>query len=82
MEDKIPKKNKPKFQELVIPIIPLERPEKEDLEPSKYSRQQYSRKVHNKESGMSEEWINFVDLVLKALVGQNVNPCMDFWQQY
>ena len=36
MEDKIPKKNKSKYQELVNPIIPLEHPEKEDLEPSEY----------------------------------------------
>ena len=32
MEDCIPKKNKKRSQELVNPIIPLERPEKEDLE--------------------------------------------------
>ena len=36
MEDEIPKKNKSKSCELVDPIILLERPEKEDLEPSKY----------------------------------------------
>ena len=36
MENKIPKKNRPKSRELVNLIIPLERPEKEDLEPSKY----------------------------------------------
>ena len=36
MENHIPKKNKPTFQESVDPIIPLERPEKEYLEPSKY----------------------------------------------
>ena len=35
MEDKIPKKNKTKLQELFNPIISLERPEKEDLKPSK-----------------------------------------------
>ena len=36
MEDKIPEKNKSKSSELVNPIIPLERPEKEDREPSEY----------------------------------------------
>ena len=36
MEDAIPKKNKPKSQELVNPVIPVERSEKEDLEASKY----------------------------------------------
>ena len=36
MEDKIPKKNKSKSWESVNPIFTLERPEKEDLEPSEY----------------------------------------------
>ena len=36
MEDHIPMKNKQKSQELFIPIILLEYPEKEDLEPSEY----------------------------------------------
>ena len=36
MEDKIPKKNKCKSQDLINPIIPLEHPEKEDLESSEY----------------------------------------------
>ena len=36
MEDKIPKKNKSKSWELVNLIIALERPKKEDLEPSEY----------------------------------------------
>ena len=36
MEDSIPKKQKPKSQDLVNQIFLLELPEKEDLEPSKY----------------------------------------------
>ena len=36
MEDEISNKNKSKSQELVDQIIPLERPEKEDLESSEY----------------------------------------------
>ena len=36
MEDRIPKTNKPKPRELVNTIIPLERAEKEDLEPNEY----------------------------------------------
>ena len=35
-ENEIPKKNKSKSQEFVNLIILLERPEKKDLEPSKY----------------------------------------------
>ena len=37
MEDQIPKKNKQKSRQLVNQMIPLERPEKEDLEPSEYT---------------------------------------------
>ena len=36
MDDKILKNNKPKSKELVNPIIPLERLEKEDLKPIEY----------------------------------------------
>ena len=84
MEDKIPKKNKFKSLELVNPIIPLERPEKEDLKPSEYidhkchnapgnsTSGEYVIKIPRFASGMPEEWITFVDLIQKALVGQNV----------
>ena len=83
MENQIPKKNKSKSQELVNPIIPLERPEKEDLEPSEYIDQicrntpgdstsgKYVIKIPIFDLSMSEERIIFVDLVQKALVGQN-----------
>ena len=84
MEDKIPKKNKSKSRELVNPIIPLERPEKEDLKPSEYINHtfhntpgdstsgKYVMKFPRFDSGTPEEWIIFVDLAQKALVGQNV----------
>ena len=84
MEDKITKKKKSKSQELVNPIILLESPEKEDLKPNKYidhkchntpddsTSGKYVVKIPRFGSGMPEEWIIFVDLVQKALVGQNV----------
>ena len=84
MEYKIPKKNKSKSLELVNPIILLERPEKEELEPSEYidhtchntpgnsAAGKYVIKIPRFDSGTSEEWIIFVDLIQKALVGQNV----------
>ena len=81
IEDKITKKNKFKSQELVNPIILLERPEKEDLKPSKYiyhmchnfsgniTSGKYMMKIPRFNSGTPEEWIIFMDLVKKALVG-------------
>ena len=75
MEDKIPKKNKSKFQELVNPIILLESPEKEDLDPSDYtdhtcqntpgdsSSGKYVIKTPGINSDTPEEWIVFVDLL-------------------
>ena len=69
---------------MVNPIIPLECPEKEDLKPSEFidntcrntpgdsASGKYMIKIHGFDSGMSEEWIIYVDLVHKALVGQNV----------
>ena len=84
MEDKIPKKKKCESQELVNLIILLERPVKEDLEPSKYIGQtchntpgnsapgKYVIKIPRFDSCMPKEWIVFVDLVQKALVQQNV----------
>ena len=84
MKDKIPKKNKSKSQELVNPIIPLERSEKEDLEPSGHidhmchntpgdsASGKYVIKIPRFDSGTSEEWIIFVDLIQKALAGQNI----------
>ena len=84
MEDKIPKKNKSKSHDLVNPIIPLERPEKKDLEPSEYidhtchntqgdcTSGKYVVTIPRFDSGTPEECIIFVDLVKKASVGQNI----------
>ena len=81
MEDKIPKKNKSKSQELVNPIIPLGRPEKEDLKLCKYldhtchntsgdsTSGKYVIKIPRLDSGTLEEWIIIVDLVQNDLLG-------------
>ena len=73
MEDKIPKKNKSKSLELVNPIIPVEHPETEDLEPSKYidhtchntlgdsTSGKYVIKIPRFDSGTPGKWIIFVD---------------------
>ena len=72
MEDKIPKKNSSKSQELINPIILLEHPKKEDLEPSEYidhpchytpgdsTSDNYVIKIPRFGSSALEEWINFV----------------------
>ena len=69
---------------MVNPIIPLECPEKEDLEPSEYidnichntsgdsTSGKYVIKIPRFDSNSPEEWIIFVDLVHKAVVGQNI----------
>ena len=87
MEDKIPKRNKSKFQELVNPIIPLKRLEKEDIKPSKYidhmchntpgygTSGKYVIKIHRFDSGTPEEWFIFVNVVQKAIVEHN---CMEW----
>ena len=84
MEDKIPKKNKSKSQDLLNPIIPLELPEMEDFESSRYIEHtchntpgdstsgKYVTKIPRFDSGTPKQWIIFVDLVQKVLVGQNV----------
>ena len=51
MEYKIPKQNKSKSQELVNPIIQLECPEKEDLEPYEYIDHTYHNTPDNSTSG-------------------------------
>ena len=83
-EDKIPKKAHINPSELVKPIIPLERPEKDELEASEYidhtchntpgdtTSGKYVINIPRFDSGTPEEWIIFVDLVQKSLVGQNV----------
>ena len=69
---------------MVNPIIPLERPEEKVLEPSKYidhtchnttgnsTSGKYVIKIPRLDSSTPEECIILVDLVQKALVGQNV----------
>ena len=85
MDGKIPKKNKPKSWELVNPIIPLERPEKDDFNPSNYidhmchdtpvdsTLEIYVIKILRFDSGTLEGWIFFVDLVQKTVVAQNIS---------
>ena len=66
------------------PIIPLTRPEKDDLDPLEYidhtyhithrdtTSARYVSKIPRFDSDTPEEWIIFVDLVQKSLVGQNI----------
>ena len=78
--DWIPKKIKKKSQELVNPIIHLERSKKEDLKSSKY----FHHTNHNTPGNSSsrkyvikiprlDSCIIFLNLVQKASVGQNVS---------
>ena len=83
-EEQIPKKLPTNSSELVKPIIPLARPEKDELDASEYIDHTYHNtpgdttsgkyviKIPRFDSGTPEEWIIFVDLVQKSLVGQNV----------
>ena len=69
---------------MVKPIIPLARPEKDELDASEYidhtchntpgdtTSGKYIIKIPRFDSGTPEEWIIFVDLVNKSLVGQNI----------
>ena len=69
---------------MVKPIIPLARPEMDELEDSGYIDHTYHNtsgdttsgkyiiKIPWFDSGTPEEWIIFVDLVQKSLIGQNV----------
>ena len=69
---------------MVKPIIPLVRPGKDELDalvyidhtchntPSDTTSGNYVFKIPIFDSGAPEEWIIFVDLVQKSLVGQNV----------
>ena len=83
-EEQIPKKPATHPSELVKPIIPLARPEKDELDASEFidhtchntpgdtTSGKYVIKIPRFDSGTPEEWIIFVDLVQKSLVGQNV----------
>ena len=91
IEAQIHKKNKTHLSKLVKPIIPLIRSEKDKLDASEYidytchntprdtTSGKYGIKILRFDSGTPEEWIIFVDLVQKRLVGQGVStvhPCM------
>ena len=79
------KKAKIRSSKLVKPIIPLARPEREELDPLDYidcmchntpvdsSSGKYVIKIPRFGSGKPDEWIIFMDLVQKSLMGQNVN---------
>ena len=83
-EEQIPKKLPTNSSKLVKPIIPLARPEKDELDASEYidhtchntpgdtTSGKYVIKIPRFDSGTPEEWIIFVDLIQKSLVGQNV----------
>ena len=80
----IPKKAKSHPSILVEPIIPLARPEKDELEDLEYIHHtccntprnttsgKYVIKIPLFYSGTPEKRIIFMDLVQKSLVGQNV----------
>ena len=84
IEEQIPKKSKTYPSKLVKPIIPLARPENNELDALEYiehtchntsrdtTSDKYIIKILWFDSGTPEEWIIFVDLVQKSLVGQNV----------
>ena len=81
---------------MVTPIILLERPQQVDREPREYidhtchntlgdsTSGKYVIKIPRFDFGMTEEWIIFVDLVQRALVGQNIttdppmHKCMEW----
>ena len=79
----IPQNTKTHPSKLVKPIIPLARPEKDELDALEYINHTCHNtckdttsgksiiKIPRFDSGIPEEWIIFVDLVQKNLVGQN-----------
>ena len=84
IEEEIPPKNKTHLSKLVKPIITLGTPEKEEIEPLEYidhmchntprvtTSEKYVIKIPRFDSDTPKEWIIFVDLVQKSLIGQNV----------
>ena len=84
MEIQIPKKAKSCPSKFVKPIIPLASSEKEEMDPSEYvdctchntpdesSSGKCVIKIPRFGSGTPEEWIIFMELVQKSLVGQNI----------
>ena len=92
IEEQIPKKIKNHPSKLVKPIIPLARPENNELDASEsidHMCQNTPRdttsgkdviKIPRFDSGTPDEWIIFVDLGQKSLVGLNATtdpPCMN-----
>ena len=77
---------------MVKPIIPLARPEKDDLDALEYidhtrhnspvdtNSGKHAIKIQRFDSGTPEEWIIFMDLVQKSLVGQNVTTVSNMYQ--
>ena len=84
IEEHIPQKTKTHLSKLVKPIIPLARPEKDKLDALEYidhtchntpedtTSGEYNIQILRFDSGTPEEWIIFVGLVQKSLVGLNV----------
>ena len=84
MDDKIPKRTKSLTSKLVKPIIPLTRPDEDELQASEYIdhtchnipgnivSEKYVIKISIFDSSAPEEWIIFMYLVQKSLVGQNI----------
>ena len=84
MDYQIPKKAKSLPSKLVKPIIPLPRPEKNELDPLEHidctchntpgdsKSDKYVIKIPRFGSSTPEEWIIFMNKVQKSLVGQNV----------
>ena len=84
IEEQIPKTIKTHLSKLVKPIIPLAKPKKHELYTLEYvhlmchntprytTSGKYIIKILRFDAYTPEEWIIFVDLVQKSLVGQNV----------
>ena len=84
IEKKIPENSKTHPSELVKPIIPHARLEKDELDVSEYidhtchntpghtASGKYVIKIPRLDSCAPEEWIVFMDLLQNRLVGQNV----------
>ena len=85
VKGKIPKKTKTHLSKLVKPIIPLARPEKDELDALGYidhtchntprDSRKYVIKIPRFDSGTPEDCIIFVNLIQKSLVGQNITTC-------
>ena len=86
IKDKIPKHTKSRQSKFDKPIIPVAKPEKDEREPSKCINHTChdtpKAKVCGRfDSGTPEEWMIFVDLILKSFIGQNVTTGPPFYKQ-